>query len=222
MKVLFKKLKIRWLKVTDKCFVKIRRRCIKNKDFSIICNNCWAGYVYRRYGISYLTPTVGLYFFAEDFIKLCYNLKYYMHLPLEFISVEESKYSNKLKEKGQVNVPIARLDDIEVIFLHYKTEQEAREKWERRVKRINYDNLIFKFSEMNDCSYEHLQKFDALEVDKKFVIVTKQYDKINCSIVDEKAKNQQQIKDDTTFYHKYINLNKLVNAKKVCGNRFKD
>lgn len=216
MKIL-KKIYTKSLKIIDNLMKDRRNKNITNKDFSIICNNCWAGYVYRRYGLNYLTPTVGLYFFAEDFIKLCYNLKYYMDLPLEFISVEESKYSEKLKVKGQVNIPIARLDDIEVIFLHYKTEQEAREKWERRAKRINYDNLIFKFSEMNDCSYEHLQKFDALDVDKKFVIVTKEYDEIKCSIIDKKAKNQQQVKDDTTYYHKYINLDELINSRRVCG-----
>lgn len=44
---------------------------------------------------------------------------------------------------------IGKLDDIEVVFLHYKSEEEAYQKWNRRKKRINYNNLIFKFNDMN-------------------------------------------------------------------------
>ena len=57
--------------ILDRHLKSPRRKYLRNTDFSIICNNCWAGYVYRRFGLPYLTPTVGLYFFPEDFLKLC-------------------------------------------------------------------------------------------------------------------------------------------------------
>lgn len=41
------------------------------------------------------------------------------------------------------NYPVAKLDDVTIHFVHYKTEQEAREKWNRRKERVNYDNLFF-------------------------------------------------------------------------------
>ena len=213
-----KKVYIRYIKITDKLLINIRRRKINNNDFTIISNNCWAGYVYRRYGMSYLTPTVGLYFFADDYVKFCKDLKAYMQLPLEFISHTESKYSEIIKKRNQYNVPIARVGDVEIIFLHYKTEEEAREKWERRAKRINYDNLIFKFSMMNCCTDEHLMAFDALKCDKKICFVPPEYkDKIRCAVPFLSSKGDHEIKNDSAEYSRYINIEKLINSKYVNG-----
>lgn len=204
--------------LADKHLVSFRKRMIKNHDFTIISNNCWGGYVYRRFGMPYLTPTVGLYFYADDFVKMCTNLRRYMDTPLEFISYTESKYKVDMERKGQQNVPIARLDDIEVIFLHYKSREEAKEKWEKRAKRINYDNLIFKFSKMNLCSMEALAAFDVLECDKKFCFVPPEdAESIDCAIPFHSSVGMTEIKYETDEYARYINLTKLINAKKVCG-----
>ena len=206
-------------KYLDKLLVKMRRKKINNTDFSIICNNCWGGYVYRRYGLPYLSPTVGLYFYASDYIKLVYDLKNYMEKPLVFIPYVESKHKAEIIKKGQQNAPIARLGDIEIIFLHYKSEKEAREKWERRVKRINYHNLIFKFSKMNGCTLEDLRKFDELAVSKKFMFVPpSDATTFKSAIAFKSAKNLEEIKQDTDEYNRYVQLNKVINAQYVCGN----
>ena len=57
----------------------IPRRRLKNKNFTIICDNCWAGKVYQELGL-------------PDYIKMLKNLKYYLsgNIPLTF--VKESKY----------------------------------------------------------------------------------------------------------------------------------
>ena len=39
-------------------------------------------------------------------------------------------------------------------------ERYIKAKWERRCKSVNYDNLIFKMSEMNYCTEENLKAFD--------------------------------------------------------------
>ena len=72
---------------------------------------------------------------------------------LQFISVDKSKHKDNLIERN-TKCPIGVLDDIEVVFLHYKSEQEALEKWNRRSKRINWNNIVFKFSEQNYCGIE--------------------------------------------------------------------
>ncbi|MEE1042963.1 MAG: DUF1919 domain-containing protein, partial [Clostridia bacterium] len=92
MRSYYKRFFTKFISVTDKYLVFFRRKFINNTDFSIICNNCWGGYVYRRYGLPYLTPTVGLYFYSEDFTKLCSDIKGYMSKTLEFIPYTESKY----------------------------------------------------------------------------------------------------------------------------------
>ena len=67
---------------------KYRNRKLLDKDITIISNNCWGGHVYRYLGIKYLSPTVGLYFFANDYVKFCEDLKYYISQELKFISGE--------------------------------------------------------------------------------------------------------------------------------------
>lgn len=204
--------------ILDKHFVSIRKKGINNTDFTIISNNCWAGYIYRRFGLPYLTPTVGLYFFADDFLKLCSDIKGHMEMPLKFISADESRHREEIVRKGQINVPIARLGDIEVVFLHYATKDEAAEKWNRRVNRINYDNLIVKFGKMNCCTDEHLKRFDQLIFRKKICFVPNGDDtNIRCGIRFKSAVGREEIKDDTSEYSRYINLKKMINSKRVCG-----
>lgn len=49
---------------------------------------------------------------------------------------------------NNITYPIGKLEDLEIHFLHYKTENEAREKWERRTLRMleetNRGNYYFK------------------------------------------------------------------------------
>ena len=47
----------------------IPRRRLKNKNFTIICDNCWAGKVYQELGLPYQTPFVGMFVFSPDISK---------------------------------------------------------------------------------------------------------------------------------------------------------
>ena len=205
--------------VTDRIRVfwaPIRRKSLRVTDFSIISNNCWGGKVYLRYGLPYMSPTVGLYFFAEDYIRFIKNLKYYMSLPITVIPPEESAYYEILKKRGQLNCPIGKLDDVEIVFLHYHSSQEAVEKWERRKKRINWEKLIVKFSEMNCCEPQHLNEFAQIDFETKFAFVaTDNLSKDDTFICLDKYRMVREVKDDTTHFASYININKLLNENKV-------
>ena len=107
---------------------KYRRRKLNNKNFTIISNNCWGGHVYRYFNLPYDSPTIGLYLFSADYIKFIGNLKYYIEKEITFINYKDSKYKDELVKYNQVNIPIGKLDDIEIIFLHYQSEDEARTK----------------------------------------------------------------------------------------------
>lgn len=122
----------------------IQRKRITNTNFTIISNNCWGGGVYEDLGLPYRTPTVGLFFFAPCYLKFIHNIREYSKMNLEFIDV--SKYDKANKLKSEHYYPIALLGgDIEIHFLHYKTTEEATEKWNRRRERINFGNLFFFF-----------------------------------------------------------------------------
>ena len=79
-------------RISEKYISKFRKKKLLNNDFSIISNNCWAGWVYRRYGVEYKTPTVGLFIMPSDYIIFLKNLKEYIEMDMEFIKPEDSKY----------------------------------------------------------------------------------------------------------------------------------
>ena len=141
--------RMKFRKIVNCIFGKFRRFWLNNTDFTIISNNCWGGVIYEYFNIQKNSPTIGMYFFAEEYIKFIINLKYYLSLKLEIITYEDSKYKDILVRKNQKHCLIGKLNDVEFVLLHYRNADEAIEKWERRCKRVNYDNLIFKMSEMN-------------------------------------------------------------------------
>lgn len=91
---------------TNPLLAKGRREKLTRTDFSIFSNNCWAGSVYRRYGLAYSSPTAGLYFFASDYVKFASRLRHYTAAPLEFIDARESLHADQLREKGELGKPL--------------------------------------------------------------------------------------------------------------------
>ena len=189
---------------------KYRRLGLNNTNFTIISNNCWGGVIYEYYDILKNSPTVGMYFFAEEYIRFISNLKYYLNLKLEIVTYEDSRYKDVLIKKNQTACLIGKLEDVEIVLLHYYSADEAIEKWERRCKRVDYDNLIFKMSEMNLCTLEHLRAFDEFPAERKVLFVSKDYG-FKSQIVLKQWSKIGEIKDDTTRFKQHLNLKKLIN-----------
>lgn len=194
---------------------KIVKRFVKRRDFSIISNNCWAGRVYQYLDMPYLSPTAGLYFFAPDYIRFVSNLKHYLGCKLEFINPEDSKYYELLKERNQLSVPVALLDDVEIIFLHYKTPEEAAEKWYRRAARVNYDNLYVKLSRMNLCTEKEMAEFDALPFENKILINNKKKKKYKSEYYYKKEDSDGDLNSDTDPFPGNIPLVRIFNGRGV-------
>lgn len=187
---------------------------LKNKDFTIISNNCWGGIVYQDYDLEYTTPTVGVYFFAEEYIKFLRNIKGYLDMKLEFIDSAKSKYYQYMQENNlETNVPIGLLGDVEIVFLHYKSNEEAEGKWERRKKRINWNNLIVKFNDQNLCNEELIYEFDSLKFSNKLCFTAKHYEGLKSVVVFDEYSNEQFVLNDTkkSIYKKYIDTTKYIN-----------
>lgn len=134
-------------------------------------------------------------------------------MELRFIPHEKSHYQIELQGMGDecAVCPIGMLDDIEIIFMHYKSEEEAREKWMRRKLRMNWDNLIFKMSEQNGCNEEILRLFDALPAKKKCLFVTKNYG-LESQVIYRKYKGNNEVLNDTNDFRRYINLDDLISG----------
>lgn len=189
---------------------KWRSNRLVNKNFTIISNNCWGGHLYRYFNLPYDSPTIGLFFFTEDYIKFVYNLRHYIDTELTFISIEESKYCSKISQSNR-SIPIGVIDDVEIFFLHYHSKEEAYEKWNRRKARIHWDNIYYKMSEQNMCTVEHLKKFDNLPTEKKFVFVSQDY-QLQSQIVFKDWLGRGEVLNDTTNFRRYINIINWLNG----------
>lgn len=141
------------------------RKLLNNKNFTIISNNCWGGNIYQHFGLKYNTPTIGLYITGCDFVKFCSCLDEYLSSSLEFIKWEDAKLYDSLNNKEKY--PVGKLKDIEIYFMHYKTEEEALEKWNDRKKRINKKHILFKLSQRESCSREDISRFMNLPLKNK-------------------------------------------------------
>ncbi len=144
------------------------KKRLKNRNFTLLCNNCVGGVILHELGERFNTPTVNLFFDAEDYIKFLENLDYYLKQTLVEIQ------SNR-------GYPVAKLDDISIYFMHYSTFDDARRIWERRSARINRNNLYVMLVQKNDCTKELLKRFDKLPYEHKVALTAKPMQNIECA-----------------------------------------
>ena len=159
-----------------------RKKQLKSTDFTIISNNCWGGMIYESYNLPKESPTVGMFFMAKDYIGFLSDLKGYINGKLTFIKPEESRWKEAPQVSGDKRFgtyPVGVLSNgkntIELFFLHYHSEKEAREKWDHRIKRINWDKLLMKFNDQNGCAAEEEDKFMQLPFKNKLFFTCKHW-----------------------------------------------
>lgn len=178
---------------------------------TILSNNCWGAHVYRWCGLPYDSPTIGLYIWPSDYLKFLRDLDYYLEQELTFINYRDSKYSDLIIERGETDKPIGLLDDVEIVFLHYSSPEEAREKWERRKARIDREHLLVKCSMQNGMTLEQVKEFDRLPYQHKICFVPKEMPEIKSTVFYKKSKGKSFVDDDVLFFKKYIDLTSMIN-----------
>ena len=196
---LLKKIEYKILHYTNQIGKKKRRKKLQSTDFSIISNNCFAGTTYEYLDLPYKTPTIGLYFFAPDYIKFIYNIEKYLKCDLKEIKAAESKWHNELIRNGHANNVIGKLDDIEIVFLHYKNFDDAKIKWNKRRSRVNFDKIIYKFNDQNSCTEKEIKAFHKFKAKNKIFFTSKPYPYQEAFQLDP---NKQEIQDDVYKYQK--------------------
>lgn len=187
---------------------------LNKKDFTIISNNCWGGRIYEKYGLAYNSPTIGGFIMPDEYIKFVYDLKYYLNQDLIFINPLESRYYEYLTNYPNFGkFPIGKLDDIEIVFLHYTNQDEVLKKWKRRSERVNWDRIILKFCDQNLCEYKHLLAFDKLDLPNKICFTAKPYPEFKSIIYLKSAmgKESVDINDEVFVSSKYFDFTKLIN-----------
>jgi uncharacterized protein (DUF1919 family) len=79
------------------------------------------------------------------FLKLIRNPERIMRAPLVF--KQESRYARITNERAmhRQNYPIGELaGEVEILFIHYASAEQARNTWQRRLERVNWKALYFK------------------------------------------------------------------------------
>lgn len=164
-------------KIYSKFYYRYLRRKLYNRDFSLFSSNCYAGLIYHRLGLQFKSPTINLLFPSKkQYLKFLSNLKYYLSItPVE---VKDENY----------NCPVGMIDDVKLVFNHYKSFNEAVEKWEDRKHRVNYDNLYYIFDDIADAEYNDLLEFNKLHCKGKVILTAKEYDDMENTVVIKKYK----------------------------------
>jgi uncharacterized protein (DUF1919 family) len=201
-------------KIEKKIKGRFNRFRLKQTDFTIISNNCWGTFIYKKFNLPYQSPFVNLLIFADDYLNMLENFSPKLFSNISFISHAESKHRDELIARGyfNLNYPIGIIGDkIEIHFLHYENEDDAKAKWLDRVKRINYDKLLFKFSDSEVCTEEHIKRFDALTFNHKICFSAKPYSHSKSSVYLPHFKNENGVKDEWKYSEKEYDLLHLLN-----------
>lgn len=141
----------------------MKRKKLKKTNISVISSNCVGGCILHDLNLQFNSPTVNLSFNAPDFVKFCENLPEYLGGELHFFTDKNKPY------------PCAKINDVTIDFVHYNSNDEAKNAWERRKNRIVWENLYFILCERDGCSYDVMSRFDSLTNKKKILLTHKKY-----------------------------------------------
>lgn len=129
-------------------------------------NELRGGGVSHELGLRFNSPTVNLWFKPGEFIKFLSQLEYYLY----DCEIQEDTQSSE--ENGY---PVGKLDDVRVYFTHYKSFDQAKQKWNDRLKRLNMDNIYIVMVQKDGCTEHNILSFDKLKFKHKVVFTAKEY-----------------------------------------------
>ena len=96
--------------------------------------------------------------------------------------------------------------------MHYHLEEEALEKWNRRMRRINWNNMIVKFSDTDfGCSDNLIEEFDKMPFEHKVCFTAKKHPKCNSVIYMPEFKDQPFVLYEWAYSYKYYDFVKEAN-----------
>lgn len=124
---------------------------------TILSDDCWGGFVYNYLGLEFSSPLINTYWNRGEYSKFIQNPIFYLQTEL------------KMVREGNLRlgiVPIARLgtetDYVQIDLVHNRSFEEAKYQWNRRIKRINFNNLFIKmgFSDIEEDKEKYLRAFE--------------------------------------------------------------
>lgn len=186
---LFSKFRSAINKLQRKAINQTYQKRLTNQGMSVISANCVGAFILHDLNQPFNSPFVNLYLDPSDFVRYLQNIEFYQAQPLQFIQTEKS-------------YPVGLLDDLKVHFMHYHSEQEAKEKWEARSQRLDFDNVFIMMTDKDGgkgAKYEVLQAFDNLPYPNKVVFTHKPYPELKSAFYIKGFENENEVGDLFTF-----------------------
>ena len=186
---LFSKFRSAINKLQRKAINKTFQQQLTNQGMSVISANCVGAFILHDLNQPFNSPFVNLYLDPSDFVRYLQNITFYQAQTLQFIQTEKP-------------YPVGLLDDLKVHFMHYHSEQEAKEKWEARSQRLDFDNLFIMMTDKDSgkgAKYEDLKAFDNLPYQNKVVFTHKPYPEFKSAFYIKGFENENEVGDLFTF-----------------------
>lgn len=168
--------------IKNKRIIKREKNRLNLKDIpTIISQNCIGGVYYHDMKMEFLSPTINLYFKAADFMKFISDLKRYISTDLRITWGEE--------------YPIGYLDNVTIQFMHYSTCSEAQEAWNRRLQRMNWDNIVVFCTDMEGFSQKEFTVWKDISYPKVLFTSNPYYCTDPNTILIEEYKGSESVPD---------------------------
>ncbi len=158
------------LKNIYKKFLSVLKRLkLKNRNFTIISNNCCGGIIYNSLGERFNSPTINLFIPLEQYLDFLENLE----LCLNSEIVEIPNPNSQKYPVGQITLPNNKKIDIH--FMHYHSFDESIKKWNERKQRIRWNNLFVFMEAGIETTDSITERFEKLPFKNKVIITNKPY-----------------------------------------------
>lgn len=141
--------------------------------------------MYQNLALPYSTPFVGLFLSPSCYLRLLADFKRLTTCSLHFQRASNEPWINRMREAQAHLWPIGCLGgEVEIQFMHYRSEPEAQEKWRRRCARLTAqpEKLFFKFDDRDGCSRGQMQVFDGLPLENKVFLTTREEKAAKCAV----------------------------------------
>ena len=156
--------------IRRKSIAKKQAKRLQNRDFTLISNNCNGGVLLKELGVRFNSQFVNLSISAKDYVEYLQDFDHYNNMELSFL------------EDTSVPYPIGVLGNLRINFVHFKSREEAKLKWDERKKRINKENMFIIFTDQEECTEEQIRMFDKLPYGNKIVFTRKEYNDIKSAV----------------------------------------
>ena len=177
----FAKLKAGCIYVRRKIFLTAQRHRLQNKQICLVSSNCNGAMILHDLGQRFNSPFVDLWIKPQDYIRMLRSLNEYVSAELQFVKEDEISY------------PVGQLKDIRIYFQHYNSEEEAKEKWNDRVSRMDFDHLFILFTDRDGCTDEDLINFDKLPYEHKAVFVNRPRPELKSAVYISGFENEESV-----------------------------